>query len=252
MANPKIATIVPKAHLELIRDDDYFMALSYAASDPEYVEFFKSRADAGAHVILDNSTVELGAPEAIESYLVKATEMNASEILAPDWLAQKLKTIAALHEAVHMVNNYSDFKGQLMAVPQGADQHEWFSCATEMLAFPEVKTLGISRRYGEMFGGSRFLATMALFGAIENVGRTDVKVHLLGCWNDPTVDILLLNRYPMFQGADGSVAAVMAKNGLAFRAGARRPEGHIEILTDRYDSYRIRTNIDEWRRLCGV
>src|SRR3989337_2874228 len=84
MTNPKIATIVPLAHLNEIKDDDYFMALSYAISNSEYAGFFNERAGEGKHVILDNSAVELGEPEDFKGYLEKAMAIHASEIMLPD------------------------------------------------------------------------------------------------------------------------------------------------------------------------
>ncbi len=92
----KIATIVPLAHLDELRYDDYLMALAHAAQTRDYMDFYKARAGEGRYVILDNSAVELGKPMDFATYLGLAMEMGASEIVLPDHFqdAKRTKAVA--------------------------------------------------------------------------------------------------------------------------------------------------------------
>lgn len=245
----KVATIVPLSHLDLIASDSYFMALSYAAEVEAYRDFFRKQSADGKYVILDNSTVELGEPEDLISYVEKAIDMEASEILAPDWLHDPERTLRDLDRCVDVAQKL-EYTGHIMAVPQGRTVDEWLKCAKAMLTYHDVSTLGISRRYTEMFGGSRVVPVLAIRGYVSAMDREDVKVHLLGCWDQPTVDVGNLLRAEFVRGIDGSLPSVFAKYDKRLTSTAKRPGKQIDILTDQYEEVLLAENIRIWQHLC--
>lgn len=244
----KVASIVPLAHLDLIEEDRYFMALSYACSSPEYVSFFRRKRSEGAYVILDNSVVEKGEPERIHPYISKAIEMDASEVLMPDYLNDPQRTLDALGDGL-MIANRMGYTGSVMAVPQGRDQRGYMRCVKAMLEFP-INTIGISRRYTEMFEGTRKQVTLDVIDTIVMAGRRDVKVHLLGCWDHPRRDFGALLSNPRVRGIDGSLPSILAREGIMLEDSTDRPEtGPIDILTDHYNPAMLEYNLMAWRRL---
>lgn len=246
----KVASIVPLAHLELTRDDDYFMALSYACSDPRYVEFFRARAKEGKHVILDNSAVEKSEPEDLESYLTKAVDMNASEILSPDYFRNSSKTFLAIGPTFVMANRF-DYQGKIMVVPQGQDIDYFMNFVRAAAQDYPIHTIGISRRYTEMFSGRRSVAVGMVRKVLLDVDRADVNIHLLGCWDHPRHDIGDSLANPYVNGIDGSLPSIFAKYDKLLEENADRPGPVIDILKDQYDEDFLTFNLSAFRRLCG-
>jgi len=245
----KIATIVPKAHLDLIMNDEYLMALTHAADDPLYLEFFADRVAEGKYVILDNSTVELGEPEDFETYISKAKLMGASEIVLPDWFQDADRTLAYIKPGIETAQRLG-YKGRYMAVPQGLTHSEWIHNASEMLVYP-IDTVGISCRYTGMFQGSRALAVGFVEHLLQKRGRTEVNVHLLGCWTNPLSDVAISLPSRIIAGVDSSYPSVFAKYNLLLTPNTKRPSGGIDIVNDVYDEAILATNIATWQRLCG-
>lgn len=245
----KVASIVPVAHLDLTKDDDYFMALSYACSDRRYVDFFRARADAGKHVILDNSAVEKSGPEDLETYLEKAVDMNASEILSPDYFRDSAKTFHAIGDTFIMANRF-DYQGKIMVVPQGDNPSYFIDFIRTAVKDYPIHTIGISRRYTDMFDGHRSIAVGMARDALLEVGREDVNIHLLGCWDHPKRDIGNCLAHSYVSGIDGSLPSVFAKHGRLLEENYDRPGPVIDILTDRYDEGFLKFNLAAWKRLC--
>lgn len=244
-SHPKVATLLPVRYLTLTRFDEYFMSLSHAAVNIAYAAFFALRAAEGKYVILDNSAVELGHPEDFGSYLLKAQLMNASEILLPDWLQDSERTLKEMYSSLEVLKDL-DFKPNVMVVPQGETVGDWLDCAEKMMNVARVSTLGISCRYTDMFGGSRALAVKYLSGLIHMLGRTDLKIHLLGCYSDPRIDAPLLQS-EFVRGMDSSYAAVFTSHGMSIGNGAPRPKDrNVDFLVDYYDRELLMSNLAWW------
>jgi len=245
----KVATSVPMAHLDLTREHRYFMALTHAAEDPGYMRFFRERSQQGGYVILDNSTVELGQPEEITTYVAKAIQMEADEILLPDWLHEKDRTLREVDYGIHEALERG-YQGEFMAVPQGRTQQEWLQCAREMLDYP-IHTLGISRRYRPMFGTSRLFSVIALRNACMERNRPDVKIHLLGCAGQPETDVAPCLQLPYVQGVDSSLPCLFAKVNRLLEKGAERPLVSVDFFEDKYEVGVLKRNIEAWLALCS-
>jgi len=246
----KIASIVPVAHLGELVDDTYFMALSHLCDmNPMYMEFYKAQVNAGKHVTLDNSTVELGHPANPDGYLENAVRMGASQVLLPDWLYDTERTLDEGDDFLRRVEAHH-YTGRLMAVPQGRTDDEWLGCARTMLERWPVATLGISRRYTDYWYAKRLGAVQSLRQVCEDTGHLDVRIHLLGCQDRPEWDVAPSLLLPYVQGVDGSLAALFTMNGLFMTEGAERPQGSVDFR----HTYRVgllQKNLRCWRRLCA-
>lgn len=256
----KIATILPLKHLGMIAGEKYFMALSHACDDPEYAEFYRTRVIAGAHVILDNSAVELGQPEGFDSYLAKATAMQATEIILPDYFGDAHLTLnatgACLRQLKYRKEN-ADYLPRIMAIPQGKDIPEWVWCAEQMLEHREITTLGVSCRYTDMFKGNRMQAVLILIhGVFQRLGldhpasKRQVRIHLLGAYADPRMEVAPVLHHRLVQGVDSSYPAVFASHNLTIVPGRARPPRNIDFIKDHYNEVLLRKNIEIWRQMC--
>lgn len=260
MANPKVATIVPLHHLELLNDDEYFLALSHAAENSMYLRFFREWAEQGKYIILDNSAVELEEPEPFGHYLEKALSMGASEILLPDHFRNPERTLDAAWAAMAALEN-TGYTGRIMVVPQGKTVFEWLRNAVELLdvrsvddthGLRTVTTVGISCRYTDMFDGNRTNAfTLLKDHFTKFTGR--FRVHFLGCYADPREEIAPIIYNPSVQGVDSSYPSVYAQHNIVLNQQAftmPRPARHIDFLQHTYDPLLLAYNVDMWRDAC--
>jgi len=257
--HPKVATLMPLNHLERIRDDDYLMALSFLADHPAYLKFFADRVKEGKYVALDNSVVELGEPEPFGSYVRKACAMRASLIMLPDYFQDPELTLRTMNRIlafrskqdgplVEALSLLADYHPDIMAIPQGKTIGHWEDCALAMISAPAVNVLGISTRYNGMFGGSRQAAVGKIIGLLKGRGRLkEVKIHLLGCYDDPKEEIALLKRIKIIQGMDSSYPCVLTAHGLSMRKGDPRPLTRgMDFLCDLYDVGLLEDNLRCW------
>lgn len=252
MAKSKLATLVPLKHLDLIKDDDYFMALSHVASNSDYVDFFKARSKEGKHVILDNSCIEIGEPEKFEDYFEKALAMRASEIMFPDIFEDPLVTLMkAWSCAIDFAGEIRSRGLRVMVIPQGKSRSIWLKNTTDlrmlMKNYEIEPTIGITYRYTKMFGGSRYFAVTLLST------YPGIKVHLLGAYADPRKEAQPLLMSPIVRGLDSSYPSVYAKHGIELTPkmfGEPRPERNIDFLEDEYDANLLKRNIEVWRDVC--
>lgn len=256
MANPKVATIVPLNHLDEIQGDDYFMALSHAASNRAYLDWFAQRSAEGKYVILDDSAVELGKPEPFEAYFSKAAYIGVSEIMLPDVFQNSEETLTLSLNAMKQIEHF-DLDVDIMAVPHGRDTVEWLSCAVKLAkmvkSYGVEPTIGISCRYTSMWGGSRLPAVLLLLRAWRARLKTKPKIHLLGCYSDPRLEVYPIVECDMFIGVDSSYPSVYAQNGyelLPESLSLPRPVRNIDFIKDSYDPALLRKNMEVWQNAC--
>ena len=243
----KIATIVPIAHLELIAEDTRFMALVHLLHHDTYRHFYEARVDEGKYVILDNSTVELGEPWAMEDYLMEAMSIGAHEILLPDYLHDTSRTLDAAESGLRRIEN-SGYSGNVMGVPQGKTQEEWIECLEEMLGMG-ISSIGISRRYLDKFGPSRLFACYVT-KHMASAMNVDVRIHLLGAGLPPEIEVAPCLRLPYVVGVDSAMPSYFAKAGLKLQFNAQEVvRGNIE--NDVYLDDLLAVNIGWWRQLCA-
>lgn len=254
--NPKVATIVPLNHLDEIKEDEYFMALSHAADNHQYLNWFAERSGEGKYVILDDSAVELGRPEPFEAYFSKAAYIGVSEIMLPDVFQNSEETLSLSANALKQIEHFG-LDIDVMAVPHGRNMVEWVSCAIKLAkmvkSYGVDPTIGISCRYTYMWGGSRLPAVILLLGAWKSRLKTKPKIHLLGCYSDPRLEVYPLIACDMLVGVDSSYPSVYAQNGyelLPENLSMPRPARNIDFIKDTYDPVLLRKNMEVWRNAC--
>jgi len=141
----KIFVIPPLEHLELAHmGDKCYYALAHLYYQHEhYRQFFKAAVKRGDFVTLDNSAAEKSlVTEDILIEIVK--DLKPNEVIAPDILFDKDKTLAAL-KAFSKRLYLEGIKVDIFAVPQGKTQEEWLDCYQKMLWNPEVAVIGLSK-----------------------------------------------------------------------------------------------------------
>lgn len=251
----KIATIVPLNHLNLIKDDDYFLALSHVASDSDYVNFFRNRTVEGKHVILDNSAIEMGQFEDFGEYFDKAVAMNASEIMFPDVYEDPDATFEEALIAARKFNGIINLRGMsVMVIPQGNSRSVWLANAQNLYnlakRFSFAATIGITYRYNSMFGGSRESVVNLLAASAE---LWAAEIHLLGVCADPRLEAEPLLKLPNVRSLDSSYPSIYAQHGIELTPemfSNPRPERNIDFLQDVYDENLLKKNIEVWKNAC--
>lgn len=257
----KIATLVPVFHLEEIRNDKYFMALSHMVDDKRYADFYLEMSDKpGNYIILDNSVIEMGEPERFETYIDKALKIGASQIMLPDIFQKAFTTTNLAKEAIRTIKDYGS-KFDIMVIPQGVDFVTWREHALEMIImmlgepyfYDSRITIGISARYTDIFCGSRMPAIATLCKLLDYVGDTRIKIHLLGCYADPRIEAYEALKLDRVQGIDSSFPCVYTRHGYPITRDILpigRPARKIDFLQDAYDIQLLRKNISVWKEVC--
>lgn len=254
--HPKLATILPMAHLKELEQDEYFLALAHMEDFPEYREFFQRKAAAGKHVILDNSAVELGGPEPFEKYIKRAMSLSATQIMFPDIFKDPAATLEEARKAMKFMASIP-YRPMIMVIPQGNTTAEWLENAANLIELQAdgpmghrcVHTVGISYRYNEMFNGNRLEISWRLSWLL----RSYQKIHLLGCAADPKKEGAVALKLAHIQGMDSSYPALYAYHKLELTEkdfGQPRPSRDMNFATDEYDVGLLRRNLETWWKAC--
>lgn len=245
----KVATIVPQAHLDVIADDNYLMCISHVVQDKRnrnYTAFFRGKSVMGDYVILDNSVIELKAPESIESIIKSAELVAADEIVLPDQSFDMERTLQLTRHAIAELKARG-LPYKRMAAPHGTTALRWISCARTLIEEGDIDTLGLSYLYTEMFKGRINMVKVIYPYAVQ----TGVNIHLLGCMIDPIEVYEISQHYPNVRGVDSAISCVYAQNGIRMGAGMPpRPPRNLDFATDQYDELLLRWNVLWWKERC--
>ena len=251
----KKATVVPVGSLPWVKNDDYHMCLAHVmARSDDYAQFYKFQHLMGRHVIMDNGAVETGRALSMGALLEIHERYPVTEIILPDSINNRVETISlmlsSLHELKQWKNNTNayDYMGNLvypkiMAVPQGRNLDEWYSCLSTMIQKEEITAIGISKFTQ---GFSHFdRADLAM------LVPEHLEVHFLGCTSpsDLTVAVALSGRLDRIRGIDSGVAAICANSDKKFESHAKRPETVELDFSDRNPPSNIpqfEDNLTEW------
>lgn len=243
----KIATIVPTAFLEETKDDDYHMALAHlVGADPVYTKFFRRVSNEGKYVILDNGAFE-GKPHAMKELLDKAAMINADEIILPDVIKNSSETVMTGFNALRAYGNLSKDKYNIMGAPQGNNISEWVDCATTMLKYWQINCIGIPKNLTFSVGDNA--RELAIKHVRKLLDGTKIRVHLLGCFNDPREVYRVLKYYPELRGVDSSIPYVYARD-VEELGEAIRPNNPIDFNETETSPFRLRNAIKKWKDMC--
>lgn len=231
----KVAQIVPVQCLPKIADRGYHMCLANVVrQDAEYAKFYADlAAKEDKWVLMDNGAAEndqLSVDELIECY----QRIHPQEVVLPDTLLDGHDTIVKSGAALKKICDFygGDVPFTFMAVPQGTTLDEWAVCAREMVQWPKVHAIGISK-FLQMETGEPYIredAAAILDGFFKQYNRYDMEVHLLGCSESPEVIKTIQSKYPFVRGCDSAYAYICTQAGVAIHANTTRPSGEIDFI----------------------
>ena len=257
MKDFKIAHIVPRGCLEYTRCNHYHMCLAHlvheeqmdhdGTGDRRYTEFYRCMSDEGKFVLMDNGAAE-GSQLSVDDLLVAYDAIRPTEIVVPDTLGDGDDTIKKMKA---FVSEHGDLPYRFMGVPQGRTLNEWIECAEQMVRNWRIDTIGVSKFLNVYIGDkwARYSAVAALVRMMDELGRKDLEVHLLGCHEGPDIVRTIRKAFPVVRGCDTAYAYLASKaNG---RICGNRPEGEIDFLHG-CDPGNLSDCLFETNARCGV
>lgn len=242
----KLAHIVPRSCLSVIAENGYQMCLAnIVKANAEYADFYanlrkvdlpSSNAEITIelpYVLMDNGAAEgnqLSNAELILCY----EKIKPSEVVLPDTLLNGKETLYKSKEALQFITQYYNgippFK--FMAVPQGKTLEEWEECAEQMVQWPQLTTLGISKFLQMELGYPqvRYEAAEILDKLFKKYGRYDIEVHLLGCNESPAIISSIAKAFPFVRGCDSAYGYICAQDDKEIYSATSRPSGEIDFI----------------------
>lgn len=173
-------------------------------------KWFASRARMGHTVILDNGTIELGAPD-VKSLFWIARAIRPTIIICPDVYCEADKTLAMFKRYLEVCAGYAP---GVMMVPHGDSIDQWVECTSRMYHHVwQVKPsaeiyLGVPKVLDSLMPNGRLAALVELQRAGYTV--TPSTTHLLGVW-DYLVELQpLIAVYPDLMGLDTTLPVARA------------------------------------------
>jgi len=122
------------------------------------------------HIIVDNSTIELGAPMSPQDVLEAAQIVQADAIVLPDVIMDFEATRRNIGVAME---TFKDTPYKLMKVPQGKDFDEMVACVQWMHTLPG-SYWGVGRWVANEFGTRRHILDLII------KQNPEAEIHLLG------------------------------------------------------------------------
>ena len=210
----KLAHIVPIPDLDLIKDNEIFMALAHLAlKDENYRKFYADRAAEGKFVILDNGTAEGSRVEFDQLYRM-IHEIQPHEVVLPDELHDQCKTLTLAEDFMdymEIVDGGSEVEYMLAA--QGDTLDEYIECAIDGGNLLGIQTIGASKFMSNK-GIDRAEFLIKLIQANERIG-VKVDYHVLGLNSLDELETLLSLKGKV-RSIDTCFAALFAQNNSGF------------------------------------
>ncbi|MGH8897385.1 MAG: hypothetical protein ACRDZ4_10275 [Egibacteraceae bacterium] len=181
-----LAVIASRPHLDqLSARGSIDMALTHLVLDhPAYAAYYRTRAEAGITVLLDNSAYEMetetGQGMAAIPVLNAAVQIGASVVVCQDVLYDAAATVAATRQFLGQVADIGAELYRFMGVPQGRTRAEWLVCYEQLVAMPGVDVIGLSKlSVPRCFDAPVAEARLACVDQLVRLG-TPKPLHLLG------------------------------------------------------------------------
>jgi hypothetical protein len=230
----KFFCIPPNKHLGIMNcgDGDFVLCHHYI-EDYTYRDYFLNQriewklpeGGCSRFTILDNGAAEHNLVT-MSTLIDVATELKPTEVIAPDVLFNKDRTLENLDLFVSEMNKRGlDKTVNVFACPQGSTKQEWLECYQIMLDNPHVSTIGLSKIAvpkcwnnavdDKMIALSRNQCVAELFA--NNMLKK--PLHLLGMGEHNEFQYYLEHKIPFIRSSDSCYTILAALNGIDFTTG---------------------------------
>lgn len=229
----KIAHIVPVGSLAATSSNGYHMCLAnVAVKNEKYKEFYRQMAK-DRFVLMDNGAAE-GDQLHVDDLIKCYQDVQPSEVVLPDTLCNGVDTIQKSKLALKEICDFYDgaVPFTFMAVPQGSTFDQWLACAEEMVQWPEIHTIGVSKFLQMELNAeyARYAACIELDRLFKKYNRGDMEVHLLGCSESPHVIEDIRKSFSFVRGCDSAYAYICTQANVPIFHTTERPEGEIDFI----------------------
>lgn len=181
----RLAHLLPVSLLEATPHDQrtHLVLSELVLSDIRYLQFYAAKLQRGDVVILDNPVHE-DHKVTVQQWLEAIALLQPTVAVIPDVIDSDLMTLDNAREAVAKFGEYqlrSECQTELMAVPHGETQSDWFNCALSLSKISAVTWFGISlerRLNDDPLAVSRRRERVQMMTRHREFMR--LKLHLLG------------------------------------------------------------------------
>lgn len=140
----QVYAIPPRKHLDLSHyGDRYFCLAQQYIRHPEYKQFFDSLPKS-SWITLDNGAGDHDSISPEELFQV-TLQLLPNEVIPPDFLFEKDKTIKHGQEFIDRLNLEGLSSIDILFCPQGNNLAEWMECYEWALDNPAIQTIGLSK-----------------------------------------------------------------------------------------------------------
>lgn len=240
----KLCLISPMAGLQkyAMQSEGVHLALVHLVEQSkEYVDFYRSRSEAGDTILLDNGAFEFGFPCPTDRLIKAAEKIKAHVLVAPDYPGQPWeKTLISTED---FCNEVRKTPYAVMGCPQSeiGDWRGWLESFRQMgtidskLSHIAVSILATPNAFGGLVGNHkdielcRLMATVLLKDSIKSkhLNFQNKKIHYLGAGHR----LDLLQYYDIADSLDTSSPVWHGWNGIRYDYGFL-PKGKIALPVD--------------------
>ena len=119
------------------------MVLVHMLDNQQYGKFYLGFVRNKGQLIMDNGVYERGEPLPINLMLTYARIFKPKEIVLPDMVYDKDKTIYLMNESLRSMSPDEIDDYSIMGVVQGKDKQDWIECFNWVNDNPKITTMGI-------------------------------------------------------------------------------------------------------------
>ena len=194
----KLSIISPIKFLEFSALTNYQLVLAHLLKNERYKQFYKFLRKRGDYLVIDNGVYETTIPMDVERVLDYADEINAQEIILPDYRFDYKETKSAVFKALQNKKVYHS-KRKLAACVQGNNQKEWIKCLDDFMKVDRIDTICLQKGICRDFKNYR-IEICAYINEMKYYKKK--QFHLLGTCSNPIEIDILNNKFKWIRGVD--------------------------------------------------
>jgi hypothetical protein len=230
-----VSLIAPADYLERFVAQDpptvHYVAAQRVLANLDYRRFYRTQAEMGAFLILDNGVFDLGQSISVEDLRRAATMIKAHEIVLPDVINDGAATVSSSSRAAREYHRLAD-SVRLCAVVQGATNSDWLHCYESFCKAKYVDSIALPspKHDGHLTGVafSRLVATQYL--EKQEMIQSRITYRLLGLGDSGHLELKEQRRHEWLQTVDSSSPVVLGALGIAICDGKpyQKPAAGVE------------------------